>query len=129
MDKDTLLFRQVHPSWTIGEVFSQLTFTSQTFKPTPKDEGLLSVYNGEIFEAHEAYEHYTEMGLQSCGVVAVSCNECEEAPVPVIEDNEPFEGHCSLDYRGMSGNGIKKTASVLKDFASKRGWIHKVDTK
>lgn len=129
MDKETLLFRQVHPSWTLGEVFSQLTFTSQTFKPTPKDKGLLSVYNGEVFEAHEAYEHFTESGLESSGVVAVSCEECEVVPVPIIEDNDPFEGHCSLDYRQMSGGKVKKTASILKDFATKRGWIHKVDTK
>ena len=42
----------VHPAWMVGEVISPQVFTSQTFKPTPKDQVLLSVYNGEVFEAY-----------------------------------------------------------------------------
>jgi len=110
MDEDTLLHRQVHPGWIIGNTISIQAFSSQTFKPTPKDKGLLSVYNGN------------NQGLKSVGVVAVTPAECKTVPVPVVEDNEPFDGHCSIDYRGLSGNRVKKAASILKSFAQERGW-------
>ena len=127
MDKDTLLLRQVHPSWMVGETISQQVFSSQTFKPTPKDEGLLSVYSGAIFDAYAAFDHFTSHGHSSVGVVAVTPAECVTIPVPVIEDNHPFQGHCSLDYRQLSGNGIKKAASNLKSFAQNRGWLFKLE--
>jgi len=128
MDNNTLLLRQVHPSWVVGNVISQQVFSSQTFKPTPKDAGLLSVYNGCNFDANSAYDHYTnEQNLQSAGVVAVTCEECNGVPIPVIEDNEPFEGHCCLDYQSLSGNAVKKAAAVLKCFAQNRGWLYKED--
>ena len=122
MDDDTLLHRQVHPGWIIGNTISIQAFSSQTFKPTPKDKGLLSVYNGNKFAAYEAFEHYCNQGLKSVGVVAVTPAECKTVPVPVVEDNEPFDGHCSIDYRGLSGNRVKKAASILKSFAQERGW-------
>ena len=71
MDNNTLLLRQVHPSWVVGDIISQQVFSSQTFRPTPKDEGLLSVYNGTHFDGNSAYDHFTnEQHLQSAGVVA-----------------------------------------------------------
>ena len=125
MDKDTLLLRQVNPSWMVGDTISQQVFSSQTFKPTPKDEGLLSVYNGAVFTPVEAYDHFTSQNLPSVGVVAVTPEECATVPLPVLEDNAPFHGHCSLDYRELSGNGIKKAASSLKAYAQDRGWLYK----
>ena len=42
MTGTTLLLRQIHPSFVQdGRV------TSQAFRPTPKDESLLSVYDGD----------------------------------------------------------------------------------
>ncbi len=125
MNNDTLLLRQVHPSWVVGDTISQQTFSSQTFKPSTKDQGLLSVYNGEVFDAYGAFEHYTDQDLTSAGVVAVTLGECDTVSIPVLEDNNPFHGHCSLDYRKLSGNGVKKAASALKAFAHKRGWLYK----
>ena len=125
MDKDTLLLRQVHPSWMVGDTISQQVFSSQTFRPTPKDNGLLSVYNGEVFDAYAAFDHFTSQGHPSVGVVAVTPAECESIPVPVLDDNNPFHGHCSLDYRKLSGTGIKKAASTLKANAQERGWLYK----
>lgn len=127
MDKDTLLFRQVHPSWVVGDMISQQTFSSQVFKPTPKDGGLLSVYNGDVFDAYTAYEHYAAQGLSSAGTVAVTPAECGQAHVTVLEDNDPFEGHCSMDYRALSSNATKKAAATLKQFAQDRGWCYKKD--
>ena len=42
MTPDTLLLRQIHPGFIQGG-----RVTSQAFRPTPKDEFLLSVDNGD----------------------------------------------------------------------------------
>lgn len=125
MTEATILLRQVHPSWVQGDTISQQAFTSQTFKPTAKDEGLLSVYHGDKFSPEEAFEHFTTtQGLISKGIVGVSKGECDAIPIGVLEDNDPFDGHCSLDYREMSSNAIKKTAGILKNHAQTRGWLY-----
>ena len=125
MTEATILLRQVHPSWVQVDAISQQVFTSQTFKPTAKDEGLLSVYHGDKFRPEEAFEHFnTAQGLISKGIVGVSKRECDAIPVVVLEDNNPFDGHCSLDYREMSSNAIKKIAGILKNHAQTRGWLY-----
>lgn len=65
MNQDTLLLRQIHPSFVQASNVSAQVFsvTSQAFKPTPKDEYMLSVYNGDKFQPDVAYEHYTTMGI------------------------------------------------------------------
>jgi len=46
MTDETLVHRQIHPS------FVQAGFpTSQAFRPTPKDESKLSVYDGDMITA------------------------------------------------------------------------------
>lgn len=64
MNPTTLLYRQVNPSWIqSGRV------TSQAFKPTPKDERRLSVYDGDLITPADAWRHYTEsLGFSSVGV-------------------------------------------------------------
>ena len=63
MNNDTLLLRQVHPSWIQnGRV------TSQAFTPTPKDNGHLSSYDGDMISAEAAWRHYTnKLGYESSG--------------------------------------------------------------
>jgi hypothetical protein len=53
MTDTSLIHRQVHPSFVqAGSISSQVfSVTSQVFKPTPKDLGKLSVYNGEKYTA------------------------------------------------------------------------------
>lgn len=132
MTDDTQLLRQVHPSWIVGETISLQTFSSQTFKPTKKDEGLLSTYNGDQFEPDEAYIHYTEViQLPSAGVVAVTPGECAEVPLEIIADDEPFQGHCSIDYRPImdARKNVERAAKRLKKKAQERGWLYKVGHK
>lgn len=125
MTEDTLLLRQVHPSFVQGDSISSQVFSSQTFKPTPKDQGLLSVYNGEKFTPDDAFIHYTtNQNLESAGVVAVSSKECQEEELPVNEDNDPFDGHCSINYNGLSNSQISKKAQKLKAKAATRGWLY-----
>jgi hypothetical protein len=122
MEEETLLLRQVHPSFMQGDRLSSLVFSSQTFRPTPKDEGCLSVYNGNKYTPDESFDHYVNEML-SAGVVAVTVAECSAIELPVEEDNEPFNGHSFIDYRNKSNGQIKKKASILKRKATDRGWL------
>ena len=94
MSSETLLYRQVHPNFIdsnqiSAQVFGQIT--SVVFKPTPKDNDLLSVYNSQCFEPEAAHLHYTnESKLASRGVAAVSCEECVSQNLEVIKDNHAF---------------------------------------
>ena len=53
MNSQTLLLRQIHPSF-----IQQGRVTSQAFRPTPKDEMKLSVYDGDQMTPEEAFEHF-----------------------------------------------------------------------
>jgi hypothetical protein len=123
MDSNNKLFRQVHPSFVQGDSVSSQVFSSQTFRPTPKDDNKLSVYNETVFTAKESFDHFQTQGYVSAGVVGVSKEECDTENLLVTEDNIPFEGHCSIDYNGLEQNAIKKKAKKLKNYATKRGWI------
>jgi len=122
---EKILFRQVHPSFTQGDKISILAFSSMVFKPFPKDEGLLSVYNGEKFDVESAYTHYTELQkLASAGVVGVSVSECKAESLNVIDDNDPFDGHSSIDFKDLPAKEILKKAKMLKAKAQLRGWLY-----
>ena len=64
----TFLFRQVHPSFVqAGRV------TSQVFRPTPKDQSLLSVYDGDQITAEDSWTHFTSQEhCTSAGVLALA---------------------------------------------------------
>ncbi len=123
MDSNNKLFRQVHPSFVQGNSVSSQVFSSQTFRPTSKDNNKLSVYNEIVFSAKESFDHYQSLGYISAGVVGVSKGECDLENLPVNEDNLPFNGHCSIDYNGLEASAIKNKAKKLKNYATKRGWI------
>lgn len=126
MNPDTLLLRQVHPNWIQKDSVSLQVFTatSQTFKPTPKDEAKLSVYNGEKFTGQSSFEHYTADGKQSGGVLAVSHTECIQNTLTAVEDNDPFDGHTYIDYTGKTQSEIEKIAKKMRTTAITRGWLY-----
>lgn len=130
MEHQTLLHRQVNPKFVQNNIVSVQAFTeqvtvvtSQTFLPTPKDEGKLSVYNGAKFTPQQSYEHFTQNFL-SAGVLSVTKEECESLPpLTVTEDNNPFDGHTYIDFTSVSATGARKAkAGKLRDFAVSRGW-------
>ena len=123
MNPDTLLLRQIHPIFIqAGQV------TSQAFKPTPKDESKLSVYNGDLISPLSSFEHYTiQLGLSSAGVLAVCKTECDLCDLPVLWDGIPFPEHCTLDFTSFTRTQIEKTAKILKRNAVTRGWLYNVN--
>jgi len=117
MNADTVLFRQVHPSFV-----QDGRITSQVFEPTPKDEGKLSVYDGDQIDAENAYLHYT-VEHESSGVMGVAHSECTGLDLDVVAAPEPFPEHVLVDFSNFGRSGIKKKAKKLKSFAVKRGWL------
>lgn len=122
MNEQTLLLRQVHPSWV-----QQGRVSSQAFRPTPKDEKQLSAYDGDQITAAKAWEHYTGiLGLSSAGVLAVTMGECEGLSLALKPDPPRFAEHVLIDFTAYSENEIKRKAKQLKTLAESRGWQYRV---
>lgn len=124
MTPETLLHRQVHPSW-----LQEGRVTSQVFKPTPKDKKRVSVYDGDQITAPKSWRHFTDiLCFESVGVLAVSVNECTTQESPVESDPEPFLEHVVIKFDDCSTSQIEKKAKHLKRAADTRGWQFRVDT-
>lgn len=121
MNDATLLLRQVHPSFMQGNRPS-----SQVFRPSPKDECKLSVYDGEQISPADAFLHYTEeLKFSSCGVLAVSVSECASIDLPASLDPEPFPEHAVIDFSACSKSSAEKKAKKLRALAEKRDWLYR----
>lgn len=121
MQGETLLLRQVHPSFV-----QEGRFSSQAFVPTKKDEGKLSVYHGDLIQPEPAWKHYTtELQRESVGVIAVTVAECDAEKLPSEHDGVPYPEHCFIDFRdpNLSKSAIKKKAENLAIHARSRGWL------
>ena len=125
MNDSTLLHRQVNPSWIRnGEI------SSQTFRPTRKDAGLLSVYDGDQITAQRAWQHFTDnLGFASAGVIAVSVAECEEQQLSVRPDPAPFPEHAVVDFTGLSRSQVERKADRLKTASTVRGWLFRPENQ
>jgi hypothetical protein len=107
MRNETLLYRQIHPSF-----IHQGRVTSQAFRPTPKDEQKLSVYDGDLITAPKSYEHYTEtLRLQSCGVLGVLYEDCQLLDLPVTADSQYFIEHALIDFSKFDRKETERKAS------------------
>ncbi len=125
MNSDTLLYRMVSPSW-----MRRGRPTSQTFNPTQKDNGRLSVYDGGQISPQDAYKHYTNpplgVGYKAEGVLAVTVEECKLLNLKVKLDGDPIPAHAVIDFSAISsGNGIRRTARQLSKIANARGWQYR----
>lgn len=122
MNEQTLLFRQVHPNFfPDGEV------SSQAFFPFPKDDGKLSMYDGDQTAADASYQHYTiQLRLESAGVWAV--NGAEVGSVGLSFRSDPVEGnpaHAVVDFGALDEKECRKLAKRLKKFAAERGSLYR----
>lgn len=118
MNSSTLLHRQAHPKFMDGSLI-----TSQVFIPFPKDEGMLSVYDGDQISAAEAHAHYTQvLGNESHSVWSVTKAEADGEAVPASADPLPeFPSHSKIDFTGKTDKECRKIAKKLKAWAMARG--------
>jgi hypothetical protein len=119
MTPQTQLLRQIHPNFVqLGRV------TSQAFRPTPKDENHLSVYDGDQIQPEAAWKHFTHNpAFNSAGVMAVTHAECTAQSLPIVADGVPFKEHCSIDFSAFEKAEIEKKAKFLSRLAQLRGWL------
>lgn len=119
MTGERLLLRQIHPSFVQdGRV------TSQAFRPTSKDDGKLSTYDGKMISAEESWNHYTEeIGLDSAGVQGVSESECKDIGLSIEPDRETFDEHILIDFTELSNSQVRSKGKLLRNRASERGWL------
>ena len=120
-DPKELLYRQVHPSWVQDGVPS-----SQAFKPTKKDAGMLSVALGSKTSAEGAFNHYVQvLKLKSAGTWAVTVGEVTGAGLTSqaqpLDDNPD---HGFIDFRGRGRGEIERSAKMLLSKARDRGCMH-----
>lgn len=120
MTEETLLLRQIHPSFVQnGRV------TSQAFRPTPKDENRLSVDNGDRISPEDSWKRFSARPkCTSSGVMAVSQGECSTCALRVIGDGTPHAEHCYIDFAPFSSNQSGKIGKKLAAKAHERGWLH-----
>ncbi|RRD57900.1 hypothetical protein [Vandammella animalimorsus] len=121
MNDQTLFFRQVNPNFLVEGVL-----TSQAFTPFPKDQGGLSVYDGDQVSPQEAYRHYTEeQHLLSAGVWGVSGEEVKSLDLSYCAD--PVEGnsaHALIEFGQRTNKECRKLAKRLVEYALSRGRLY-----
>lgn len=121
MTDETIVYRQIHPS------FVQAGFpTSQAFRPTPKDESKLSVYDGDQITADKAFTHYTtSLSLASVGVMGLLIAECNAESLAVHPAPEPFPEHAIIDFSGLNDKECRSKSKKLQAKAVHRGWLYR----
>jgi hypothetical protein len=120
-DPEEFLYRQVHPAWIDGGVPS-----SQAFKPTKKDDGMLSIALSSKTTAQEAFLHHTQvLKLPSGGTWAVSVGEV--AAVALSTFRQPLNdnpAHGFIDFRDPGRNAIESKAKLPSAKARDRGCVY-----
>jgi hypothetical protein len=121
MNDETLLLRQVHPSFVQGD-----RITSQVFTPRTQGGNRLSVYDGDQIEPETSWRHYTaRLRHASTGVMAVSVLECTRQGLQAYPDPTDFPEHAVIDFGQMQGGKVKATAKRLRTAAADRGWLYR----
>jgi len=123
MKAETELLRQINPNFIQdGRV------SSQAFRPTPKDEGRLSVYDSDLIDPSAAFAHFTgNLGFQSCGVQAVTVAECAGLDLPARPDPAPFPEHAVIDFSAFQKRQVEGKAKQLRVLAEARGWRYRAE--
>ncbi len=120
MQSGTLLLRQVHPQW-----IKDGRILSLAFRPFPKDEGLLSVYDGDRITARDSWLHFTQgQGFNSAGVWAVSVAESEACDLSSRPDPLPGNpDHAVIDFTAHARKQQEAKSKILSARAQERGCL------
>jgi hypothetical protein len=118
MNPETPLWRQIHPSFLVGDQPG-----SQAFRPTPKDQDLLSFDDGSRITAEASWQRHTGLRcLASVGVMGLTVAECAGESLPAVADAVPDPEHVSVSFAGKTTGQRKAISKRLRDFAVARGW-------
>jgi hypothetical protein len=121
MQPTTMLLRQVHPSWVKnGHILSL------AFRPSKKDEGLLSVYDGDQIQPGPLWFRYTQiLGFASAGVWAATVAEANACDLSVYPDPLPphFPEHVLIDFTKHAEKQRRAKSKILAAKAEQHGCL------
>lgn len=129
---DEVLLRQVHPSWLPDGVL-----TSAAFKPSSKDNKLLSTLHGSV-GAEEAHRRWVDQADRaSAGTWGVTVGEVDDTTFTRAADQQTVSlaalndaeqrgepDHVSIDFRDLSKEQRGQAARKLKNHAVARTCMH-----
>ena len=125
-DEAEILFRQIHPNHMRAGVP-----LSDRFRPSPKDEGKLSVDRSSLVTAAESFDRFISNGFASAAVYGVTVGECFAENLPSFEDpiaeSETLKAnaaHAIIDFQGFPEKNWKNIARRLHLKAVARGQQH-----
>lgn len=101
--------------------------TSQAFRPTPKDQHKLSVYDGDQVTPSASYKHYVGRRLESAGVMAVTVEECAREGLDARPSPEVFKEHAEIDFSGLNSKQCETKGKKLRSYAESRGWLFRAE--
>ena len=121
MNNDTTLLRQIHPAF-----IHDGRLGSSAFRPSKKDNGLLSVYDGDLIIAEEAFLHFNaQPNCNShcvCGVTHYEAGSIGLESRPDTENH--FPEHAIIDFTPYGSSRQEKLAKHLRKFAQDRGILY-----
>ena len=121
MTEETSLYRQIHPNFVQNGHPSYIAF-----RPFPRDNDQLSVYDGDLITAENAHRHYTDVQkLKSCGVMSVTVRECTALELPTCSSPEQFPEHAHIDFAGLDKRQIDTKSKGLLGSALARDWVYR----
>lgn len=120
MTGSTLLLRQIHPNFVQDGFASSLAF-----RPNDSDNGLMSVYDGDLIAAEASWTHYTTVSnRKSVGAVALTVDECTAEKLSARPDPTPFPEHAVVDFSGVEEKQWRTKSKKLQAKALARGWLY-----
>ena len=96
---ETPLHRQLVSSWVING-----RITSQGFKPTKKDNNVLSLAHGDLVSPIESQRKHRQRGYQSDAVATVNGLDCLSVNLDPVHDADPYPEHVSLPFPESASN-------------------------
>jgi len=115
-----LLFRQASPGW-----IRDGRPTSQLFRPTAKDHGLLSVDRESVVgSAVASRERFLARGFQSHSTWGVTVGEVNAIPLEAYSDPTRLnDAHALLDMSHLSEREQRSVGERLRNAAEQRGQL------
>jgi hypothetical protein len=124
-DAGEILFRQINPkSFQNGEP------GSDRFRPSERDENMLSTDRSSLTSAAQAHSLFVSTGKESAAVFGIGVGEfqtesivCVEDPVTATDELPANLAHALADYSSHTDKVQKVLAKRLKRLAIARGCL------
>ena len=115
------MHRQIHPSWLVQDGRPN----SLLFLPSTKDVGLLSLADGRLRSAEEAWTFHVGLGLTSAGTASLPVGVFHQQSLKVhsdklvaAEDGHDDDAHAVSDHRALGSGPARRAAKNLRDRAA-----------